>query len=199
MGNAVRYWCVGVQVLVAFGATACGGGTQVEGGDRSPVVKGETGGARDDDPVTSNGGSNDSNSGGATGTGAATGTGGAAGTGGATGAACAKGFDGQNPGGRVCNSTYKGTCFESDAEACACAGCGSECTVAESYPSQVFCPTAPRCVGGFDAPASSDDECNFVANGVCFAEPEPACACAGCTAAKCMILESYPAQIRCGN
>jgi hypothetical protein len=44
---------------------------------------------------------------------------------------------------------------------------------------------------------SAGERCDFVVKDVCFPSSEAACACAGCAADKCMILESYPAQIRC--
>lgn len=44
----------------------------------------------------------------------------------------------------VCNATYEGMCFESDSAACECAGCpidsANGCLIAESYPTQIFCP-----------------------------------------------------------
>lgn len=44
----------------------------------------------------------------------------------------------------VCNATYAGMCFETDADACACAGCPIDspagCLVMESYPTQIRCP-----------------------------------------------------------
>jgi hypothetical protein len=184
---------IGVFAIGALGVSACGGTTGESGGDHSPVIAGETGGKSGaDETATSTGGKNTSNGG-------ATSTGGTTTTGPTTNAACQKGFDQKNPGDKVCNSTYKGLCFESDDEACACAGCGDQCSVADSYPSQVACPEAPRCVGGQDVPVSSTDPCNFVVNGACFAASEAACACAGCAEDKCMILESYPAQIRCAD
>lgn len=117
--------------------------------------------------------------------------------------ACAAGFDAGEAPDRVCNSTHRGVCFESEAEACACAGCElADCAIAESYPTQVFCQnTAPEpvCPGALDpdAPVSDTDPCNFVVNGVCFTAGDDACACAGCAPDRCLVLESYPAQVRC--
>lgn len=187
--NAVRM-SVGSFAAIATLVTACGSSKEIAG-DRDPVLSGEsaggaaaTGGAASnpDDPVSNDG------------------SGGAApgdppelpGT-----PACAKGFSHENPGDKVCRATHKGTCFESDAEACACAGCGADCIIAESFPTQVFCPEAQNaCSSGTDQ-ASAGQKCDFAVKGLCFTSSEAACACAGCAEDKCMILESYPAQIRC--
>jgi hypothetical protein len=116
-------------------------------------------------------------------------------------AACSAGFDPNLERTRTCNSTFRGRCFESDAEACACAGCTDNCLIAESYPTQVSCGSlpAPTCAGGFNpnTAVDSEDVCNFVVNGQCFESGEDACACAGCAEEQCVILESYPAQVGC--
>lgn len=61
---------------------------------------------------------------------------------------------------------------------------------------------------GASQPAASDtacrprgtgelpQDCGFVVNDCCYATGDAACAAAGCPDT-CMILESYPAQIRC--
>ncbi len=52
-----------------------------------------------------------------------------------------------------------------------------------------------------DADAGAAEEtpkdCNFRVKGFCFKTDEEACAAAGCDAANCMILESYPARVKC--
>jgi hypothetical protein len=58
-------------------------------------------------------------------------------------------------------------------------------------------PDTPACNEGFAPPGGAGQKCDFVARGLCFGTSTVACECAGCAADKCMILESYPAQIRC--
>ncbi|MEO8179778.1 MAG: hypothetical protein ABI895_13165 [Deltaproteobacteria bacterium] len=53
------------------------------------------------------------------------------------------------------------------------------------------------CVAG--TPRDADAPCDFVVGGLCFRSSASACACAGCAENACMILESYPAQIRCST
>ncbi len=54
---------------------------------------------------------------------------------------CADGFAQGDPNeSRTCNATQAGVCFETDEQACACAGCPlRDCLIAESYPTQVSC------------------------------------------------------------
>jgi hypothetical protein len=40
-------------------------------------------------------------------------------------------------------------------------------------------------------------DCNFRVKGFCFKTDEEACAAAGCDSAKCLILESHPARVKC--
>jgi len=57
-------------------------------------------------------------------------------------------------------------------------------------------PDAPSaCDDG--RPADAEGRCDFVVGGACFDSAEGACACAGCELDECLVLESYPAQIRC--
>ena len=55
-----------------------------------------------------------------------------------------------------------------------------------------------------DPNASADEtpalreNCDFVVGEDCFTEQDAACKAAGCTPESCVVLESYPAQIRCG-
>lgn len=173
--------------------------------------------------------------------------------------ACEEGFIDPAADGRVCNSTFEGKCFESDAAACACAGCpGDDCIVLESYPTQVRCATSGPSVPNpdepsSDGPVSSDPAapsgsnagspagggsppsggpipglpgaeggsippyagagacagasardargdgraCNATYAGQCFETSEAACACAGCAPARCLVMESFPAQVAC--
>ncbi|MEN9577715.1 MAG: hypothetical protein RJA70_724 [Pseudomonadota bacterium] len=86
---------------------------------------------------------------------------------------------------RTCAAVYSQVCFESDAEACACAGCADDsCQVAESFPTQVSCEGGPA-------------GCNFMWFDICFESAEEACDAAGCSLDKCKILESFPAQVSC--
>jgi hypothetical protein len=58
-----------------------------------------------------------------------------------TSQACASAFD-QGAADRTCNATYRGQCFETNEEACACAGCPidrADCLIAESDPTQGRC------------------------------------------------------------
>lgn len=50
-------------------------------------------------------------------------------------------------------------------------------------------------------PRSDDPEqrCDFVVEGLCFDSAAAACACNGCAEDDCIVLESYPAQIACGQ
>jgi hypothetical protein len=64
----------------------------------------------------------------------------------------------------------------------------SACGASHSTATDSAC--APR---GTGAPPEG---CGFVVNDCCYADGPTACAAAGC-ADTCMVLESYPAQIRC--
>jgi len=56
-------------------------------------------------------------------------------------------------------------------------------------------PGGDACAAG--TPRDSGAACDFVVGDRCFTSGEVACACAGCAQSACMVLESYPAQIRC--
>jgi hypothetical protein len=61
-------------------------------------------------------------------------------------------------------------------------------------------PTTPApgvCEGGVAQQPNTGARCDFVVDGSCFDSSAAACACAGCAADRCLILESSPAQIRC--
>jgi hypothetical protein len=59
-------------------------------------------------------------------------------------------------------------------------------------------PDVDACAAG--APRQSPDApCDFVVGELCFSSGDAACACAGCAADACLVLESYPAQIRCAT
>lgn len=45
--------------------------------------------------------------------------------------------------------------------------------------------------------AAAEGRCDFVVGDACFDSAESACACAGCELDRCLVLESYPAQISC--
>ncbi len=59
-------------------------------------------------------------------------------------------------------------------------------------------PGGDSCQAG--APRQSPDApCDFIVAELCFSSGDAACACAGCAADACLVLESYPAQIRCAT
>lgn len=60
-------------------------------------------------------------------------------------------------------------------------------------------PPVDACASA-SAAAAAEGRCDFVlADGTCFADDEQACACACGADEQCLILESYPAQVRCGS
>lgn len=70
-------------------------------------------------------------------------------------------------------------------------GCGSP---GQTEPAN---PTEPACADGSTPEAGASPSCDFIANGACFADVDAACACAGCGSEGCVVLESYPAIVRC--
>lgn len=56
-------------------------------------------------------------------------------------------------------------------------------------------PSPGTCAGGF--PPGTGTACNVTHAGQCFETSAAACACAGCAATSCRILESFPAQVAC--
>lgn len=106
-----------------------------------------------------------------------------------------------------------GECFPNTQAACDAAGCPDDCRLLESDPPQVQCPQpepepvveAPdqpsvQCLGGWvdDSATTGEipEDCGFRVGECCFHEQAPACREAGCEDT-CVVLESYPAQIRC--
>jgi hypothetical protein len=59
-------------------------------------------------------------------------------------------------------------------------------------------PGGDACAAGAPRP-SPDAPCDFIVDELCFSSGDAACACAGCAADACLVLESYPAQIRCAT
>jgi hypothetical protein len=59
-------------------------------------------------------------------------------------------------------------------------------------------PGGEACEAGVPRP-SPDVPCDFIVGELCFDSGDAACACAGCEADACLVLESYPAQIRCAS
>ncbi|MEZ4381909.1 MAG: hypothetical protein R3A79_11230 [Nannocystaceae bacterium] len=49
-----------------------------------------------------------------------------------------------------------------------------------------------------DDDAAPPENCDFTVKDKCYTDQAEACAAAGCEPDKCMVLESYPAQIQCG-
>lgn len=81
-------------------------------------------------------------------------------------------------------------------------GAGSPGSTGNGTPSSPGCgntdpPQAPACAGGAPPDAQNESACAFVVQGLCFDDPAAACACAGCQADRCVIRESYPAQVAC--
>jgi hypothetical protein len=69
-------------------------------------------------------------------------------------------------------------------------GCGGGGSIEPGYPGA---PSA--CAEGHATDA--EGRCDFVVDGACFDSAESACACAGCEMDRCVVLESYPAQVGC--
>lgn len=59
-------------------------------------------------------------------------------------------------------------------------------------------PGGEACEAGV-AREAPDAPCDFIVGELCFSSGDAACACAGCEAEACLVLESYPAQIRCAT
>jgi hypothetical protein len=59
-------------------------------------------------------------------------------------------------------------------------------------------PGGDECAEGTPREAP-DAPCDFIVNDLCFDSGDAACACAGCASDACLVLESYPAQIRCAT
>lgn len=100
------------------------------------------------------------------------------------------------------------------------AGCGSAKPAAPEAPSTTSAETPPAASAAAsenksapDTPVSSPEtpsdadpadadqvvpkDCNFRVKGFCFKTDEEACAAAGCEPARCTILESHPARVKC--
>jgi hypothetical protein len=71
-------------------------------------------------------------------------------------------------------------------------GCGEP---GQTEPSEPSAPAA--CNDGVPRDLGGDAPCDFIVGDACFDSSEIACACAGCGEGQCLVLESYPAQIRC--
>jgi hypothetical protein len=74
---------------------------------------------------------------------------------------------------------------------------GSEPGCGEPGQTDPSAPDVPACAGGRPQDARIDERCDFVVGGTCFDDAAAACACGGCSAEACLVLESYPAQIVC--
>ena len=48
-----------------------------------------------------------------------------------------------------------------------------------------------------DDNAAPPENCDFMVNDKCYTDQAEACTAAGCEPDKCMVMESYPAQISC--
>ncbi|MCA9686654.1 MAG: hypothetical protein KC457_31100 [Myxococcales bacterium] len=49
-----------------------------------------------------------------------------------------------------------------------------------------------------EPPGEPPENCDFEVDGTCYMDQDAACKAAGCEPDKCMVMESYPAQIKCG-
>ena len=58
-------------------------------------------------------------------------------------------------------------------------------------------PTPGSCAEGGRLWDGKPENCSYEHGGCCYDSPRAACAAAGCPEDRCLILESYPAQIRC--
>jgi hypothetical protein len=65
----------------------------------------------------------------------------------------------------------------------------------QTEPSEPSAPAA--CADGVPRDPDGNQPCDFMVGEACFDSSELACACAGCSEGQCVVLESYPAQIRC--
>lgn len=68
---------------------------------------------------------------------------------------------------------------------------GSSGGGSDPHPGDACAAGAPR--------QSPDAPCDFIVGDLRFSSGDDACACAGCAADACLVLESYPAQIRCAT
>jgi len=58
-------------------------------------------------------------------------------------------------------------------------------------------PGDDACAAGVAAAEAAEGQCVITARGLCFADREVACACAGCSLEECAIGESFPEQAFC--
>jgi hypothetical protein len=69
--------------------------------------------------------------------------------------------------------------------------------VAGSDDAPATIPADPECAGGGRPWDGKPKDCAYEHGKCCYTEAEQACAAAGCTAGKCIVMETYPAQVRC--
>jgi hypothetical protein len=74
-------------------------------------------------------------------------------------------------------------------------GGGSDGSNGCGQPGHTSEPSA--CDAGVPSDPTGVERCDFIAGDACFESAAIACACAGCAEERCVVLESYPAQIRC--
>jgi len=106
---------------------------------------------------------------------------------------------GPNPDGSVSDgNSGSGTSDEPGASggSNASPGAGSEPHLGAGCDDSVTSPPE-ACGAGVVRGEGGSQRCDFVVNGLCFGDSDTACACAGCEANACVILESSPAMIRC--
>jgi hypothetical protein len=58
-------------------------------------------------------------------------------------------------------------------------------------------PGEPECAEGGRVWDGKPQDCAYEHGKCCYPAAEQACAAAGCAAGKCVVMESYPAQVRC--
>lgn len=67
--------------------------------------------------------------------------------------------------------------------------------VADEVPATI--PGEPECAAGGRPWDGKPKDCPYEHGKCCYPAPEQACAAAGCAAGTCVVMESYPAQVRC--
>jgi hypothetical protein len=60
-------------------------------------------------------------------------------------------------------------------------------------------PGEPECAAGGRVWDGKPQGCAYEHGKCCYDAAEPACAAAGCAAGTCVVMESYPAQVRCNG
>ncbi len=78
-------------------------------------------------------------------------------------------------------------------------GVSGSSTGTDSDASGAETTTSTCASGSAERDAAGNQSCQYVAGGVCFASADEACACAGCALDACLMLDTFPAQVRCSQ